>query len=229
MLGCFGMLLIVCAFSLCVCTGSCLGGSVQRFGHALHLPTVVLDPGHGGPDLGHQSASSSEKEITLAFARVLTRRLQKHQTCNIVLTRTADIHTSERARIQVASNHYPTCFLSLHTAFSSNPNLRGIHVYYTPKHHNRRALSTDSQAHENSEALSDILTQHLKTSVVMADIAPEELHHSKTRELPCATVFICLGYQSHERESALLQSPHYLKSLANVVADGIEAFLSTLR
>src|SRR5438105_3503025 len=56
------------------------------------LVTVVIDPGHGGSNLGAPGSGEGvyEKKLTLAVARLVRKRLER-DGINVVATRDADV------------------------------------------------------------------------------------------------------------------------------------------
>lgn len=80
-------------------------------------PTVVLDPGHGGSDLGAQYRSSVgtffEKDITLALA-VETQRELARLGVRALLTRRSDATVELGPRTQLANRQAALAFVSIH-------------------------------------------------------------------------------------------------------------------
>lgn len=78
-------------------------------------PLIVIDPGHGGEDLGASYGNLTEKSITLNIA-LSTANILKKQGYNVVLTRNKDIFKNIYERAQAASQ--ADVFISLHVAGS---------------------------------------------------------------------------------------------------------------
>src|SRR5262249_62215447 len=75
---------------------------------------VVIDPAHGGSDLGSRfSATSNEKNVTLAFARRLRAELQA-QSVPVRLLRDSDIQLSQEQRAISANAAQPAIFIGIH-------------------------------------------------------------------------------------------------------------------
>lgn len=95
---------------------------------SIHLPLVVVDPGHGGRDPGAIGASGThEKSITLAAAQELKRRLDGSGKCRVLLTRARDVFVPLAERIEIARRREAALFVSLHA--DSAPGARGASVY----------------------------------------------------------------------------------------------------
>ncbi|HWJ94339.1 MAG TPA: N-acetylmuramoyl-L-alanine amidase, partial [Telluria sp.] len=76
---------------------SCCPGKVMR------MVTVALDPGHGGEDPGALGASGSrEKDIVLAIARRLKRKLEDVPNMRVLLTRDGDYFVPLGTRVDKA-------------------------------------------------------------------------------------------------------------------------------
>lgn len=112
-------------------------------------PTVALDPGHGGHEVGAASGSPpvAEKEMVLDVARRLRARLEA-SGYRVVMTRDADsqVNVSGRdlngdgrvdvdddlqARVDVSNDAGADIFLSLH-GNGGVPGMRGLATYYCP-------------------------------------------------------------------------------------------------
>src|SRR5262245_5618010 len=82
---------------------------VQKF-------SIVLDPGHGGHDIGTQSISKpryQEKSLNLVTARFVREYLQQ-LGYQVLMTREEDKFVSLDRRAQIANEHKPTLFVSIH-------------------------------------------------------------------------------------------------------------------
>jgi N-acetylmuramoyl-L-alanine amidase len=92
-------------------------------------PTVVLDPGHGGSNLGAQGvAGLREKHLTLTLANLVATRLRDHGIA-VTLTRTGDRTLTLRQRVEVANRLPADIFVSIHANASSNRGQRGFETY----------------------------------------------------------------------------------------------------
>jgi N-acetylmuramoyl-L-alanine amidase len=98
-------------------------------GAAPRHPTVVLDPGHGGSNLGARGASGlREKQLTLTIANLVAARLREHGIA-VTLTRTTDRTLTLRQRIDIANKLPTDLFVSIHANASTTRSQRGYETY----------------------------------------------------------------------------------------------------
>lgn len=89
------------------------------------IPTIVIDPGHGGIDTGAEGAAGSEKDIVLAVARELNRDLLATGRYRVVMTRTSDVFVSLERRLKLSQQQHAQLFISLHTDSLERRELAG--------------------------------------------------------------------------------------------------------
>ena len=93
------------------------------------IRTVVIDPGHGGTDIGTRNAAGlEEKEITLAAAQRLKATLESQLGVRAILTRERDVSVAIDPRAAIANNNKADLFISLHVNSSHVPAMRGWQV-----------------------------------------------------------------------------------------------------
>ena len=91
---------------------------------------VFIDAGHGGKDSGAIGVSHTrEKDITLAAARELKKRLDATGKVEAVLTRGDDRFLRLRERIERARERNAELFVSLHADAAPTQRARGISVF----------------------------------------------------------------------------------------------------
>ncbi|HSZ81600.1 MAG TPA: N-acetylmuramoyl-L-alanine amidase [Polyangia bacterium] len=98
---------------------------------------VVLDPGHGGSNLGAAAADGLlEKDVTLALARRVRARLETAPGVRVVVCRERDVLVPIRARARCAAAAHADLFVSLHAnatpAGVAPGSQRGFELYVLP-------------------------------------------------------------------------------------------------
>jgi N-acetylmuramoyl-L-alanine amidase len=95
------------------------------------LQTVILDPGHGGDDLGVRGAGGTqEKQITLDIARRAKALLESRMGVRVVLTRDEDRAVGLDERTAIANNGKGELFVSLHMNGSPAAATTGASVFF---------------------------------------------------------------------------------------------------
>ncbi|MEM8644175.1 MAG: N-acetylmuramoyl-L-alanine amidase [Pseudomonadota bacterium] len=81
-------------------------------------PIVVLDPGHGGVDPGAVSPNGiREKEVVLAFAKRLQKKLEASGRYQVYMTRDDDTFLPLKERVKFAREKSAGLFISLHADY----------------------------------------------------------------------------------------------------------------
>ena len=82
---------------------------------ASQVRTIVIDPGHGGTDLGASlPGGMAEKDVALEIARSLRAALQGRMGARIVLTRESDVLLPASRRAEIANEARADLFISIH-------------------------------------------------------------------------------------------------------------------
>lgn len=91
---------------------------------------VAIDAGHGGTDPGAIGRhGTQEKDVTLAIARALAKRIESEPGMKAYLTRDGDYFVVLRDRIVKARNAKADLFVSVHADSVVNPDVGGSSVY----------------------------------------------------------------------------------------------------
>ncbi|HRQ90852.1 MAG TPA: N-acetylmuramoyl-L-alanine amidase, partial [Bacteroidia bacterium] len=110
---------------------SLLFAAVALFGTsaASAIQTIVIDPGHGGHDLGASDSYVYEKHINLDVARRLERSL-KEAGFKTIMTRTKDEFIALSERSSIANRARNAIFVSVHFNSSYRVAALGIETFY---------------------------------------------------------------------------------------------------
>ncbi len=91
---------------------------------------IAVDAGHGGEDPGAKGPGGIyEKNITLAIAKELVRRINDTPGYSGFLTRTGDYFISLRGRTQIARNKGADLFVSIHADAFKDSSAQGAGVF----------------------------------------------------------------------------------------------------
>ena len=102
---------------------------------------VAVDAGHGGEDPGAITKSGiREKNVVLAIARALKRRIDRTPGMRAVLIRDGDYYVGLRRRTEIARRHGADLFVSIHADAFRDPRVSGSSVYVL----SRRGASSEA-------------------------------------------------------------------------------------
>jgi N-acetylmuramoyl-L-alanine amidase len=97
----------------------------------LKIGRIVLDPGHGGDDLGAVGRGGMyEKDLVLEIARELRTLLKEEMGVEVIMTRDEDISVPLERRTEIANENRADLFISIHANSSSARALSGVETYY---------------------------------------------------------------------------------------------------
>jgi N-acetylmuramoyl-L-alanine amidase len=213
----------------------------------VRVPTIVLDPGHGGEDPGAiGSSGTEEKAVALSAARHF-RDVLGGRGYRVVLTRDEDVLRSLDARAAAANVVRPDLFISLHVNFAPSAQTRGPEVGWrpagagrtsaedlgSPRPGSRFALVPWHDAHERHTDRSAAAAARLGTALEAAGpLGPRGVHRAALRGLSAVdapAVLVELGYLSNAAEEAALSTDDGLLYLASLLADGLDSLVERRR
>jgi N-acetylmuramoyl-L-alanine amidase len=208
----------------------------------LPKPIIVVNPGHGGHDLGARGADGTiEKNITLALANRIVENLKpRYQP---ILTRTGDYFLNITERTSIANYNKASLFVSIHASGSYDYQTNGITISYldnttdlsifsqTPSFKNRGNGYTNilwDEIHKNQITKSIEAGKCIQKRLSQNSQFPKNrLLSSPLRVLSGANmpaVMIEVGYLSNPIEEKNLRNTDYLSELAKEISAGIDDF-----
>jgi N-acetylmuramoyl-L-alanine amidase len=208
----------------------------------IYTKVIVLDPGHGGDDIGAQGPEgATEKAVTLNLAQILAAELQRGY--KVVLTRTDDSTVSLANRTATANNLKADLFISIHTGGSFVHSTSGTVVYYyqtfsedLPR---QRADTANTVMDTNAPILWDrVQNRYVEKSRILAGILHARLStfgpvkESRVAGAPLAVlqganmpaILIEIGYLTNPSEEKYLVDQQFLTDLAGVIRQGIDEY-----
>jgi N-acetylmuramoyl-L-alanine amidase len=223
----------------------------------LKVGRIVIDPGHGGNDLGTVGPGGfAEKDLVLAIALDLQKMLEEQLGAEVVLTRKDDTFIPLEERTEIANQHRADLFISLHANSSSNRSISGVETYYL------NFANTDAEreiaARENATTLNNIGDlEDLIKKIAQADKSTESkelastlqkklfagakqlLPSTKNRGVRSAPFVVLIGanmpsvlaevaFISNPRDEKALKKEANRKYLVKSLYSGIDSYIKTL-
>ena len=90
---------------------------------------IVIDPGHGGDNLGAEYEDYTEKEMTLIVAKAMKEELEQYEGVTVYLTRTDDTGLTLEERCQYAADVNADFLFCLHFNMSKYHTLFGAETW----------------------------------------------------------------------------------------------------
>ncbi|MQS51567.1 N-acetylmuramoyl-L-alanine amidase [Companilactobacillus mishanensis] len=172
--------------------------------------TIVIDPGHGGTDVGAESKKKTyEKNFTLAYAQEIKKQLQK-TGARVILTRDGDATKSLGNRARLSSKIEADAYISLHFDSSTSADAgSGITTYY----------------YENSKdgKLATSLNDQLKAlKIKNRGTQQKDLYVLHYNSQP--SVLLELGYINSKSDYKHINSEAYKEQVARAVTAGLKNY-----
>jgi N-acetylmuramoyl-L-alanine amidase len=123
-------------------------------------PVIVLDPGHGGVDLGASSGHGDiEKDIVLDFATALAAKLESQGRYKVVLTRGADVFIPLNERVQIARDANAALFVSIHADTLYEGHVQGATVYTVSERASDAEAARLADKENQADAAAGVVTE----------------------------------------------------------------------
>jgi N-acetylmuramoyl-L-alanine amidase len=174
--------------------------------------TIVVDPGHGGSDVGAMGTSPNiyERDINLAVGKVLAAKLGA-AGANVILTRNDNKdYISLAERTKLAKDNHADLFVSIHqNIYPANPSVSGsITYYYSPGESKRLAQAIENQVVVN-----------LQSKKVEGKVDQNELYVLDHTTIPAVLVEGCFLSNAKELKNSV--TPDYQEKLSTGIYHGI--------
>ncbi|MGH7978732.1 MAG: N-acetylmuramoyl-L-alanine amidase family protein, partial [Limisphaerales bacterium] len=195
--------------------------------------TIVIDPGHGGSNVGTHSVLDGrfEKEFTLDLAKRLKPLLQA-EGWKVYLTRQSDVFVTNSDRYVFANERHADVFISLHfNSAAPDTTQAGLETYCLPPVGTPSSISrgnySDSWTQRFPNNAFDAQNLRLAVRVHTDLLRAMRMPDRGVRRARFITVLqgqlrpailIEAGYLSNPREAALIESGDYRQKLAEALA-----------
>jgi N-acetylmuramoyl-L-alanine amidase len=162
---------------------------------------IAVDAGHGGIDTGAiaSDGTTPEKQITLAFAKALTDKLNEQAGIKAFLTRDSDSYLSLSQRVTIARQNHAALFISLHADTLKQKDIRGSTVY----------------------TISDKASDKLAADVADRENDSDKVAGTESRETPAAVADILMDLTRRETQA-------FSVSLAQDVLNSFNGQIATI-
>lgn len=179
---------------------------------------VVLDPGHGGRDIGASGETLSENTVNLDLA-LKTGALLTRKGIKVQYTRTDDTYVSLADRAATANLLNAALFVSIHNNAHSDSSKMGTETYYyAPMSNPEQYLQKDER-----ENLATQIQTRLVANLGRTDRGVKTANFQVLRDTEMPSALAECVFISNPEEENLLKQEKYKNLIAQAIADGIAA------
>jgi len=197
---------------------------LRRGSGSLSGRVVVLDPGHGGDDLGACGHELAEAEVALDLATRIEGRLGALGV-DTFLTRGEGTCPTDEERARFANETEADLLLSLHTDAALSAGPRGVASYYYGTGSEAGAAPAEGERVVRS-AVGERLAQLVQNEIVARTDLLDCRIHPKTWQLLRMTrmpaVRIDVGYVTNARDAVRLGTAEFRDAVAEAVVAAVQ-------
>jgi N-acetylmuramoyl-L-alanine amidase len=216
---------------------------------------IVLDPGHGGWDLGTIGREGlMEKNLVLEVAQRLGTLLESRLGAEVIFTRNDDDYVSLEQRAELANHDQADLFVSVHANYSSLATARGVETYYSSFFSPPEAREIEFRENGDAPAVTHAkltgvqLRDKVEASRKLATEVQHALHGTlasqsagiRNRGVREASFVVLTGtempsilaeisFVSSPTDEEKLRNAEYRQQIAEALFKGIEHFASSTR
>ncbi len=184
--------------------------------------TIVIDPGHGGADVGavNPNLMVFEKDINLAVG--LAMRDTMPDQFDFGITRGSDEYPSLKGRCELANNWGAALFISIHANWFYDPGVRGLEAYYCNGSVNgeKAAIAVMSKL----IPVVDVLNGPI--DVIDRDEKPGAYYVLKHTKAPA--ILVELGFVSNDWQAKFMKVKFNQVAMASAIWSGVEAYFEAI-
>jgi N-acetylmuramoyl-L-alanine amidase len=189
---------------------------------------IVIDPGHGGTELGTYGRQSkiSEKDFNLSVAKLLQTELESEGAI-VYMTRTDDSNIYQGnnyetfedliARVNFAIEHQADIFISLHADnFPADLSVNGTTGYYN---------NEVPHAKQNMQ-LANLISNQISQAIDTKWLGANEQSFVVIRYNPFPSALIEHGFLSNKKDEAKLISTDYQIKISKATTNAIKDYFN---
>lgn len=181
---------------------------------AAHIPTVYLDPGHGGSDEGCAREGVREKDLNLAIALLVRDQLEE-QGYQVIMSRETDTYIAKETRVAQANRSGADIYISIHqNATEEGAGVNGMEVWYT-----------EDSDRSDSKRLAQLIRQQTLRSTGAEDRelrSDADFYVTGNTSMPAC--LIETGFLSNTAEREKLGLAEYQQQIADGIAQGVSYY-----
>ena len=222
----------------------------------LKVNRIVIDPGHGGHDVGTVGPTGlREKDLVLDVSRRLGALIEERMGSQVVYTRSDDRFIPLEERTSIANANQADLFLSIHANSSPVRTASGVETYYLNFTTSREALEVAARENaESSMTINDLegllqkialkdkvdesreFAQRIQNALCASSMKAARNRDRGIRKAPFVvligasmpSVLAEIGFVSNAQDERLLRRPETRQKIAEALYKGLSQYAATL-
>ena len=182
---------------------------------------VVVDPGHGGVDVGAKYGELFEKDLNLKITNYMVDNL-RYNGCSVIFTRNTDIELDKLVskdltkRADLANNQNADVFVSVHINSNTSNEFKGVSTYYYDEIDNQQ---------NNKSKLANAIQKELIKSGTWADMGIHGGDLAVLRLTKMPSVLVECGFITNYLDRNKLSNEDTLVNFGLNISNGIIKYL----
>ncbi|MFF2178535.1 N-acetylmuramoyl-L-alanine amidase [Lysinibacillus sp. NPDC058147] len=189
---------------------------LNQSGNPLKDRIIIIDPGHGGSDVGTLYDKIYEKDITLKVSTLVKDKLEA-AGAKVLMPRTGDTFSPPQKHIDFAHANYGEIFVSIHVNSAKNTDAKGTETYYA---------KTPGDMYQEDIDLATFVNNQIVKNVNMKDRKVKEMKYIVIANTNIPAILVELGFLSNNEDRAKLTDDQQLELFAESIYKGILEYYS---
>ncbi|MCQ2380055.1 MAG: N-acetylmuramoyl-L-alanine amidase [Victivallaceae bacterium] len=176
-------------------------------------PKIMIDPGHGGNDIGARGVRNLEKNVNLLQARAIRDALAA-RGYEVAMTRDKDVAVSLEQRVEMASRY--DVLISVHHNAATNTHVDGIETF---------APRSDRKMSAESSRLAFMVQNSIVSTLRENDRGTKSGGYKVLESSSNVAILIECGFITTPSGERRIENAKRRTKLAKAVADAVDHFL----
>ncbi|MBK5240678.1 N-acetylmuramoyl-L-alanine amidase [Clostridium sp.] len=183
---------------------------------------VVVDPGHGGVDVGAKYGDLFEKDLNLKISEYMVDNL-RYNGCRVIFTRNTDVELDKlvtkdlNKRADLANNENADVFVSVHINSNTSNEYKGVSTYY---------YDDVNYKQKDKGKFAGVIQEELLKSGTWTDMGIHGGGLAVLRLTKMPSILVECGFITNYEDRGKLSSDNTLVGFGLNISNGIMKYLS---
>jgi N-acetylmuramoyl-L-alanine amidase len=200
---------------------------------ALSEATIVIDPGHGGRDVGAIGPTGFQEKTANLNVALKVAELLRQKGARVILTRSGDTEPSLEERTGLANRERAHLFVSIHMNAFTDPGIGGTTTYYLSSEGVERAVQDKKvpvQQEESRRLESSKLASCVQSALVrnlgLENKGVREANFAVLRTSQMPAILVETAFISNPNEEKMMKTARFAENAARGIVAGVETYLA---